>query len=75
MTVPEIRDYVGADSLHFLSYDGMIEATGLPEKVFSASCFNGIYPTSIGHHAAEITRITHSNRPAAKTPVKTAATA
>lgn len=54
MTVEEMRDYVGATSLHFLSYDGMISATGLPESSFSTSHFNGIYPISIGKRAEEI---------------------
>ena len=62
MTVPDIRKYVGADSLYFLTYDGMIEATGLPEHVFSASCFTGIYPTPIGKRAKEITHININDR-------------
>lgn len=62
MTVPEIRAYVGADSLYFLSYDGMIEATDLPEHFFSASCFTGIYPTPIGKRAEEITHININDR-------------
>lgn len=57
MSIAEIRDYIGASSLHFLSYDGMIRATGLPEKMFSASCFTGVYPISIGERAKEITAI------------------
>lgn len=55
MSIADIRDYVGATSLHFLSYEGMIRATGLPEGMFSASCFTGVYPVSIGKRAAEIT--------------------
>ncbi|MFZ1536052.1 MAG: hypothetical protein WAT23_01495, partial [Chromatiaceae bacterium] len=51
-----------ADSLYFLTYDGMIEATGLPEHVFSASCFTGIYPTPIGKRAKEITHINITDR-------------
>jgi amidophosphoribosyltransferase len=62
MTVPEVREYVGADSLYFLSYDGMIAATTLPEHVFSASCFTGIYPTPIGKRAQEITHININDR-------------
>ncbi|QQS20028.1 amidophosphoribosyltransferase [Candidatus Saccharibacteria bacterium] len=61
-TVPQIRQYVGADSLYFLSYDGMVKATGLPEHVFSASCFTGIYPTPIGKRAAEITHVNITDR-------------
>ena len=43
----EIRTFLNVDSLHYLSYDGMIAATGLPESTFCASCFNGIYPIDI----------------------------
>ena len=57
MSLPEINEYVGSDTLHFLSFDGMIRSTGLPESVFSASCFNGIYPTPIGTRAHEISHI------------------
>jgi amidophosphoribosyltransferase len=54
MTEEEMRDYVGATSLCFLSYDGMLEATGLPKDGFSTSCFDGIYPIPIGKRAKEI---------------------
>lgn len=55
MTTDQIRDYVGATSLSYLSYEAMIRATGLPESKFSCSCFNGVYPISIGTRADEIT--------------------
>lgn len=54
MTEDEMRDYVGATSLCFLSYDGMLEATGLPKDNFCTSHFNGIYPIPIGKKADEI---------------------
>lgn len=54
MTEAEMRDHVGATSLHFLSFDGMIGATGLPASNFSTSHFNGVYPVSIGKRAQEI---------------------
>jgi amidophosphoribosyltransferase len=54
MTHEEMTDYVGATSLHFLSFDGMIKATGLPVSSFTTSCFNGNYPISIGKRAQEI---------------------
>jgi amidophosphoribosyltransferase len=47
MTIEQITEYTGADSVGYLSYDGMIKATGLPKDVFSTSCFNGIYPIDI----------------------------
>lgn len=51
LTVSEIRQRIGVDSLGYLSYDGMIRATGRPASCFSTSCFNGIYPIAIGKHA------------------------
>ena len=53
-TIPQIQKHIGADSLYFLSYKGLIKATGLPEKVFCTSCFTGNYPISIGKHANKI---------------------
>ncbi len=57
MTEEEMRDYVGATSLCFLSYDGMLEATGLPKDGFSTSCFDGVYPIPIGKRAKEILQL------------------
>lgn len=54
MTEPEMNDYVGATSLHFLSFDGMIKATGLSVDSFTTSCFTGQYPISIGQRQQEI---------------------
>lgn len=54
MNEKQIAEFVGADSLHFLSYDGMIEATGLNEDQFCTSCFTGIYPIPIGKNMDSI---------------------
>ncbi len=54
MSVDEIRRFIRADSLGYLSYAAMIEATGLPEEVFSTSAFNGVYPIDLGEKAALI---------------------
>ncbi len=64
MTVSEMRESVGATSLHFLSFDGMIKATGLPASSFNVSCFNGEYPISIGKQAQEIVEL----KPGGKLP-------
>lgn len=56
-SVEEIEKYLGATSLRYLSYDGMIKATGLPADNFSTSCFNGIYPIDIRDRAKEVQRI------------------
>ena len=57
MTVPEMRDYVGATSLHFLSFEGMIGATSLSADQFSTSHFSGDYPISIGKRSQEILKL------------------
>ncbi len=43
-TIDEIRRYLNADSLAYLSESGLIHATGLPKKSFCMACFNGQYP-------------------------------
>lgn len=43
-TVEGIRDYLGLDSLHYLSLEGLVEAAGLAKKDFCLACFNGEYP-------------------------------
>jgi amidophosphoribosyltransferase len=53
-TVEEIREFLGATSLSFLSIDGMVEATGLPKDQFSLSGFNGVYPIDILERKGEI---------------------
>ncbi|HLY98982.1 MAG TPA: amidophosphoribosyltransferase [Candidatus Angelobacter sp.] len=45
-TVEEIRDYIGADSLAYLSIRGMREACGEgAEPNYCVSCYTGIYPS------------------------------
>jgi len=46
-SVEEIRDIVGADSLHYLSIDGMVKATGLQKEQFCLACFNDEYPIPV----------------------------
>jgi amidophosphoribosyltransferase len=40
----EIRRYLNADSLGYLSLDGMVKATGLPQDHFCMACYDGRYP-------------------------------
>jgi amidophosphoribosyltransferase len=42
-----IRDFIGADSLGYLSLEGMIAATGLPASEFCAACYTGSYPSPV----------------------------
>jgi amidophosphoribosyltransferase len=44
-SVEEIRDYVGADSLAYLSLEGLKEACGEGETTYCSACYTGDYPT------------------------------
>jgi len=57
MSVEEIRQFLGATSLRFLSYEGMIAATGREEHEFSTSCFTGVYPIDIHERTSEIAMV------------------
>lgn len=46
-TVAEVRDFIGADSLGYLSIDGLIKAVGLPRDTFCLACFTGDYPIPV----------------------------
>jgi amidophosphoribosyltransferase len=50
MDVEEIRRHIGADSLGYLSLEGLIEAIGLPESMFCNACFTGNYPIQVQLH-------------------------
>ena len=45
-TLPEIQKYLSADSLAYLSREGMVQATGLPADSFCMACYDGNYPVS-----------------------------
>jgi amidophosphoribosyltransferase len=53
-TVEEICEIIGADSLNYLSYEGLIRSTELPESMFNTSMFPGFYPLDIKDRANEI---------------------
>ena len=64
----QILEYLGADSLSYLSIDGMVRATGLPKSKLSLSCFDGVYPIPIGSQAKSFTehrvpKQTYSQKP------------
>lgn len=40
----EICRYLNADSLHYLSQEGMVKATGRPATSFCMACYDGRYP-------------------------------
>jgi amidophosphoribosyltransferase len=46
-TVEQICDFIGADSLAYLSLEGLFKAMPFSEKDFCAACFTGKYPIKI----------------------------
>ncbi|HVX89288.1 MAG TPA: amidophosphoribosyltransferase [Gemmatimonadales bacterium] len=46
-SVPEIKEYLGVDSLGYLSLEGMLGAAG-PKSKYCHACFSGEYPTGEG---------------------------
>ena len=53
LTVDEMREHIGADSLAFLSLDGMMRAIGATEGHCNA-CFTGSYPMPVEHAQAKL---------------------
>ncbi len=53
-SVEDMRVFLGATSLGFLSYEGMIAATGVPESSLCTSVFTGHYPLPIHEREADV---------------------
>jgi amidophosphoribosyltransferase len=51
--VEEIRKFIEADSLGYLSVEGMLEAFGRPQQATCTACFTGIYPVEIEEEERE----------------------
>jgi amidophosphoribosyltransferase len=52
-SVEEIRRYIEADTLGYLSVDGMLDAFGRPQQATCTACFTGIYPVEIEEEERE----------------------
>ena len=48
MSVDDLRDFLGLDSLYYLSLPGLLASTGAPnpEQQFCKACFDGCYPVA-----------------------------
>jgi amidophosphoribosyltransferase len=60
LSVDEIAHSMGADSLGYISLEGMIEATTIPAERLCRACFDGVYPVELpdperlGKHLLEV---------------------
>jgi amidophosphoribosyltransferase len=55
LTIPEIREKIGADSLGFLSKEGLLLATGRKRAEMCLGCLTGEYPETYHPPARELT--------------------
>lgn len=47
MSVPEIGEFIGADSIGYLSLDGLFRAIGRGSTGFCTGCLTGNYPVPV----------------------------
>jgi len=45
--IEDIRQFIGVDTLKYLSLEGMLNSMLLPGEEFCIACFTGIYPTEV----------------------------
>jgi len=46
-SVEQIREFIGADTLGYLSLPGLFKAVDLPKNIFCTACFTGDYPIPV----------------------------
>ena len=51
--IEQIREFLGVDSLGFLSHDGMLRAMNHPPESYCTACFSGDYRIDIEHPVTE----------------------
>ena len=61
-SIEEIKDYIGADSLSYISIDGLYRAVGEAQRngdapQFCDACFTGDYPVDLVDHANNMTGV------------------
>src|SRR4029079_16968691 len=47
LSTEEICSSIGADSLHYIGLDQLIEATTVPADDLCRACFDGVYPVQL----------------------------
>ncbi len=53
-SVERIAQEIGANSLHYLSLDGLVRAIDLPRETFCSGCFTGQYPVPVDEEATKL---------------------
>jgi amidophosphoribosyltransferase len=60
LSVDEIRDYLGVDSLAYLSLDALLAATQRPAGTLCRACFDGRYPIPVPREEATGATLAHA---------------
>ena len=63
LTIDEIRDFVDADSLHYISLDGLIATTPQRRGALCTACFSGEYPIPVPGERDQLGQIAFDLRP------------
>lgn len=61
-SVEEIREHIEADTLAYLSMEGMVASTEVTEDMFCTACFSSDYPIPIPEHSKVAKDILEVNR-------------
>jgi amidophosphoribosyltransferase len=65
LSTDEICRSIGADSLGYVSLEGLVEASTVPEDSLCRACFDGVYPIPLpepellGKHLLELSVVDH----------------
>ncbi len=65
-TIEEIKAYLGADSIGYLSKEAMVRATGHPASKFCMACYTGDYPIPV---ASDLNKFIMEKRRASRQPL------
>jgi amidophosphoribosyltransferase len=61
-SIEEIRAYLGVDSLHYLSIEGMLSCVSRPPRHYCTACFSGDYRLEIDHPVTKLSLERHQLR-------------
>ncbi len=61
-SVDEIREYLGVDSLHFLSLEGMLSCVSKPANNYCTACYSGKYPLDVSHPITKLDLERHQQK-------------
>lgn len=53
-TLDEIREYLGVDSIQYLSLEGMLSCAKHPPDHYCTACFSGKYPMEVDHPVSKM---------------------